>query len=304
MLFSELKSEVKRRATRNQSGGEFNTAIENAINSSLFRVGREALWRSMRKNSSFETKRKYITGSGAAAITSGTKSLTVTGATFLTDGIQVGRRIKIEGDSIFHRISTITGETTLTLERNYNASSNLTSGTYSILGQEEYNLPIQSGHKLFLWHEEYGYPYMLTYIPDQEFYASSFINTSEAVPVAYRMWGEDMVIEQVRSSSVISISSSDSADTNISLTVFGVVSGYPDFEVITTDGSDGTTASAGSKSFDSVERIVASSSRVGRITATANSGNTTVSVLPVGSSTTGIVYRKAQIYLFPTQYSL
>jgi hypothetical protein len=81
--------------------------------------------------------------------------------------------------------------------------------------------------------------------------------------------------------------------------VFGTVAGYPDFEIITTNASDGTTTSAGSKSFTEIERVVCSSSRVGRITATANSGNTTVSVIPVGDTATSISYAKVQLWPLP-----
>ena len=113
------------------------------------------------------------------------------------------------------------------------------------------------------------------------------------------MWGVDSVLEQLKEASVITISSSSASDTSIAVTVFGIVSGYPDYEIITTNGSNGTTAVLGSKSFTKVERVVKNQTTVGRITLTANSANTTLSVLPVGATTTGPSYTKIQIYPLP-----
>ena len=46
--FIDLVNEVKRRATRDQGGTQFDTAIKNVVNTSLFRVAREAPWRQLR----------------------------------------------------------------------------------------------------------------------------------------------------------------------------------------------------------------------------------------------------------------
>ena len=142
---------------------------------------------------------------------------------------------------------------------------------------------------------------MLSYISDQNFYGRGIFNTTTSIPNAYRMWGEDWVIEQVKEPSVVTIVSSAAADQNIEVTVFGTVSGYPDFEIITTNSSDGTTPVAGSKSFSEVERVVKAASSAGRITATANSGNTNLAVLPVGDTTSGIKYTKMQLYPLPNR---
>jgi hypothetical protein len=115
------------------------------------------------------------------------------------------------------------------------------------------------------------------------------------------MWGVDSVVTQLTQPSVITLSSSSASDTSISVTVFGVVSGYPDYEVITTNSSNGTTATAGTNTFSSVERIVKNANTLGRITITANSGNNTVGVLPVGNTTSGPMYTKVQLYPLPSQ---
>lgn len=297
LTFSDLQIEVKRRAQKDSGGSTFDTAIKNIINTSLFRVSREALWRVLRRKTTFDTVTTYSTGTGAGTFTNGSKNVTVTGATFITDGIKIGRRISLSGDSNVFTIRTITGETTLTIDKNYEGTTT-SSGEYSILAQEEYNLPIQAGHKVFLWHEQWGYPFQLQYVPDQEFIGSGIQNTEESVPVSYRMWGEDMVIGQPLQASVVTIVSSSASDTTGYITVFGTVSGYPDYETINLNG---TTSAAGSKSFTKIERIAKSGSTIGRVTATTNSGNNTVAVLPVGDTTSGILYKKIQLFPLPNE---
>lgn len=299
MTFKDMQNSVLRRATRSEAGTQFDTAAKETINTSLFRVAREALWRPLRRKTTFDTVTTYNEGSGAGEFTEDSKDITITGATFHTDNIQPGRRIKLSGTSKVFVIKQITSETDITIDVIYDGDT-VTDGTYSILAQEEYNLPIQSSHRLFLWHERWGYPYSLTYVTDQEFYNRSLFNTTESIPVGYRMWGEDWVVEQVKEASVVQISSSETADTNIEVIVYGTVSGYPDFETITTNSSNGTTAVNGSKAFSNIERVVKTATSTGRITATANSTNTTVAVMPVGDTTAGIKYSKIQLFPLPS----
>lgn len=296
--FSDLQAEVKRRATKNQGGTTFDTGIKNTINTSMWRVAREARWRSLRRTTTFNTVTTYTTGTGACTATNGSKNITVTGATFLTDDVRIGRFIKITGSAKFFKILTITGETTLTIDQNFDGTST-TTAAYSILPQEEYVLPIQIGHSAFFWHRQYGLPYQMIYNPAQEFYTSGALDIMTNIPVNYRMWGMDSTLEQVKQPSVITISSSATADTSIAVTIFGIVSGYPDYEVINTNASNGTTTVAGSKSFSFVERITKNATTTGRITCTANSANVTVGVLPVGNTTTGPNYAKIQLYPLP-----
>jgi len=296
--FGDIKSEVKRRSTKNQGGTQFDTGINNVINTSMWRVAREAKWRSLRRTTTFDTISQYTTGTGNVTLATNSNNVTVSGATLITDGIRIGRYVNISGSNKVFKIATITGETTFTLNQICDGTSTST-GTYSILGQEEYVLPIQVGHSAFLWHREYGYPLLMTYVPSMTFYDAGFGDTTENIPIAYRMWGIDAVLEQLKSSSVITVSSSSSSDTSIATTVFGTVSGYPDYEIINTNSSDGTITVVGSKIFSSIERIVKSQTTVGRITCTGNSGNTTVSVLPVGGTTSGPMYTKVQLFPLP-----
>lgn len=296
--FSDLKSEVKRRATMNQGGPQFDVGIANVINTSMWRVAREAKWRSLRRTTTFSTIAPYSTGSGAAIVTHNSINVTITGATFLTDDVRIGRYITFSGSGKFFKIATITGNTTLTLNELFDGTSSSTN-TYSILGQEEYVLPIQIGHSAFFWHRGYGYPLQMKYMPTQTFYNAGIIDTLQNIPVSYRMWGMDSALEQVKAPSVITISSSSSSDISISVTVFGTVSGYPDYEIIKTNGVDGTTTVNGLKTFSYIERIVKNATTVGRITCTSNSANITVGVLPIGNTTTGPYYTKVQVYPLP-----
>jgi hypothetical protein len=224
LTFSDLQSEVKRRSTRNQSGTEFDTATKNVINTSLIRVGNEALWKPLRRATTFST----------------------------------------------------------------------TAST------ESYVLDPQVADRFFIWHESYGYPFVLFYVPEQEFLSLNVDKDTTGTPTHYRTWTTDMIKTQPSSASVVTIVSSSSSDTNISVTVFGTVSSYPDYEIIVTNASSGTTSVAGSKSFTKIDRIVKASSSIGRITATSNAAVVTLAVLPVGDTTAGIIYRKANLYPVPS----
>jgi hypothetical protein len=296
--FKELCDEVKRRATRDQGGTTFDTGIKNAVNFSLFRIARDAPWRSMRRKTTFDTVSSYKTGTYASITSGSTAAVLNSSATLITDGVIIGRKVKFASDSGYYFIKTITSETSMTLDQTIYTTSN-TATAYEIMPQEEYVLPIQAGHRMFMWHENFGYPFRMNYITDTDFYQHGVYLTSKSTPTHYRMWGADMALTQVRKPSVVTVKSSESADTSVSITVFGTVSGYPDYEVITTNASDGTTENSGGKIFSYIERVTKYSSTAGRITVTANSGGDTIAVLPVGDTTAGPLYRKIQLYPLP-----
>ena len=296
--FQDLQSEVLRRATKNQGGTQFTQGIKNAINTSMWRVAREARWRSLRRTATFNTVTSYTTGTGACTVTNGSKNVTVTGATFLTDDVHIGRYVQFTGSAKFFKVLTITGETTFTIDQNFDGTTSAVAD-YTIMPQEEYVLPIQVGHSAFFWHRQYGRPYQMTYNPAQEFYSSGALDIMTNIPVNYRMWGMGSTLEQLKASSAVTIFSSSSSDTSIQVTVFGIVQGYPDYEVITTNASNGTTPVVGDKSFSSVERITKNQTTIGRISCTANSGNVLAGVLPVGATTTGPYYTRVQLYPLP-----
>ena len=297
MIFSALQSEVKRRATKDQSNSEYVDAIKHAINASLFRLARECNWRGLRRTTSFNTVTSYTTGTGAAAVNINSATVTVTGATFLTDNVQIGRRVKFGHSGKFYTITQITGQTTFVMDQVYD-SANLTNETYEILPQEEYVLPPQVSHRMFMWHEMYGYPFKMQFMTDQDFINIGIYRTIKYIPVAYRMWGMNDAINQPLQPSVLTISSSVSGDTSIPVTIFGTVAGYPDSEIINTQASDGTTTVTGAKTFSNVERVVKGQTSTGRISVVDSQSNS-IAVMPTGDTTAGIMYAKVQLYPLP-----
>jgi hypothetical protein len=298
LTFSDLVSEVKYRSINDQSGTEFDTTIKLTINNSLFRIARDANWTILRRIATFDTEQEYTTGTGAVTVTNGSKSVTITGATLITDNIQVGRRIELGGSSLRYNIVTITSETTLTVDINYDGTSSAAQ-TYKIFGREEYNLPAQVGKVAFLFHEYYGNPCVLNYNSSFNFLGWGTNLIVEGTPTEYFAWAEDMVLRQPNSAAVMRIASSSSADTSKDVTVYGTVSGYPDQETITTNASNGTTVVSGSKLFSKVERVVKDASTTGRITVDTNSAAVTIAVLPAGDGTAGITYKKVRVWPVP-----
>jgi hypothetical protein len=204
--------------------------------------------------------------------------------------------VDLGGSSQIYRIATITGETTLTVDVNYDGTTSTTQ-SYEILPQEEYFLPIQCSHRMFLWHEENGRPQQMHFITDQDFLSQGIQANSTGVPSHYRMWGEDMVREQLLEASVIRVDSTSASDTTQTIRVHGHdANGLPTYEDISLNG---TTAASGSVSFASVERVSRSASTAGAITIDANSGNTLVAYLPIGDYTAGIQYKKVRLYPLP-----
>lgn len=300
LTFSDLQGEVKRRATLDQSGTEFTTSAKNMINLAIIRIANEACWTSLRRNGQITTNGDYETGT--VDCTDGSKTWSGTTTAWLTTAYATkGRRIIIndsdadDPSSKLFTIDEIASDTSLTTIEAYDQDTD-TGMSYKVLGQELYTLPIQTSRPAILWHEAYNYPYVLQYMTEREFLEQSLDFSTSDIPTHYRMWGEDWVINQPKASGVMRISSSATTDVGKVVTIFGIVSGYPDFEAITTDASDSTTAVSGSKSFTTVERIVKDSSTAGRITIDADTANTTIAVIPVGDTTAGIMYKKMQLW--------
>jgi hypothetical protein len=292
LCFKDLQDEVKRRSVRNQAGTAYDDATKNLINLSLLRISNETNWRQLRRYASINTVASFTTGTVDA--TEDSTTLSFTGANLITNGVHIGRRIKLSGSSTLFRITAITDENTATINLGYDQDTE-TGMTFTIYGQEEYNLPIQTSKPVLLWHEANGYPQAMSYIPERQFIEMNIDFDEQDYPEAYRMWGEDCVINQPRTASVISAVSSSVNDTAVEVTIFGTVSGYPDYDVIAING---TTSVSTTKSFTNIERISKDNESVGRITLTADSGNTSIAVLPVGDAANSYLYKKIQI--FPT----
>ena len=297
LTYKELQDEVNRRAVRNQGGDQFYTATKNIINTSLFRIAREAYWRPLKRKDTIRTVTSYTTGSGTVTATSGSPTITLSSANFIDDGVQINRRIKIQGDSKYHYIRQVTGDTALVMDTNYQGTSS-TNNTYEILPQADYNLPIQCGHQVFIWHEEYGRPLSLTYRPDQEFYGTGQNLTRKGIPIEYKMWEENMVIQPLLTPTPLAVFSSSSNDATQKVTIFGTVSDYPDSEQLTLNG---TNVVIGTKIFSDVDRVTKNDNTTGRISITA-SGDASINyaTIPAGDITNSVLYKKIQIFPLPT----
>jgi hypothetical protein len=296
LLFSDLVTQVKQNAIRNQGGTEFDSEIKAGINESIMRIARETMWINLRRTDTFDTKTSYTTGTGAVTVNNGSKAVTVTGATFLTDGIEVGRRCSLGGSQIKYTVKTITGETTFTVDINYDGTSSTTQ-SYKIWPKEEYTLPAQCGQLAFMYHEAFNYPYIMKYIPNLEFWQSSTTMFYSAIPIYYKTWISDMVLQSPIAPSVVTVSSSSASDVTQKVIVFGLVNGYPDQEALSLNG---LTSVNGTKSFSKIDRIIKDSSSVGLITCTSNSAKVTLAVIPVGDNTAGIQYKKVSLWPLPS----
>lgn len=293
-LFSDLQAEVKRRATKNQGGDQFTIAIKNIINTSIERIAREANWKQLRRRGNFSTVAPYITGT--ISCTLGSTTVTGSGTSWLTTGAIIpGRRMSLGGSSQRYTILAINSDTSITVDYAFDGTT--ASGlSYTIYGQEFYNLPIQTNKEAIIYHEKFGFPYAMRYVTSHEFYASSVNTLISYTPTHYHMWDVDTIIAQPTSASVFTIVSSSASDTTQKVTIFGTVSGFPDSEIINLNG---TTNAVGSKTFSYVDRMTKNGSTVGRVTITSNSGGTTNAVLPTGYQTDSIRYKKVQVFPLP-----
>lgn len=296
LTYADMIQEVKNMAIRSQAGTEFDQEIKSGINESLLRIARETNWTKLRRYDTFTTKTSYTTGTGAVTVTNNSKSVTVTGATFITNGIEIGRRVSLGGSQKRYTLVTITGETTFTVDIAFDGTTSAVQ-SYQIWPLEEYTLPAQCEKVGFLWHDMFNYPYVLKYLPTLEFYQSSTTLFYQAIPIYYKMWLENMVLKQPIAASVVTVSSSSSADTSQTVTIFGLVSGYPDQETLNLNG---TSSVAGSKSFTNIDRVVKNASTTGRITATTNSAAVTIAVIPTGDGTAGISYKTIRLWPLPS----
>lgn len=294
--FSDIQTEILRRGTRDQSGSQYTVAAKNITNTSLWTVGRYARWKQLRREITFNTVAPYQDTTQEANVINGSTSVTLPNANLYTNDVAIGRYITLPGSAKYFRIAQVNSATTLTLDQAFDGvtGNNLTS--YGILPQEYYTLPAQIGHSAFFWHRAYGYPLMLTYVPSQDFYMSGVLDVLVNVPLGYRMWGCDASLEQPKQPGVLTVSSSSTSDTAISITWFGTVNNYPDYETVTITG---TTPISGSKLFSRVDRVTINAVNIGLITVTADSTNTIVNVIPTGGYTTGLNYTKVQLYPLP-----
>jgi hypothetical protein len=297
LTFKDIVDEVKQRATRNQGGNYFDTTIKNIINSSLLRIAREGKWRCLRRATYFPVITSYTSGTNYITVTNSSTSVTVSGCNLWTDKIEIGRRIKFGTDSNYYEIRAVNSNTTLTIDLPYRGTTS-TGTTYEIMPQTEYSLPIQVDHRSFLWHEDFGYPYRMFYVPDQTFYDTRIILNQKYTPTHYRMWGENFIKTQVPTATPLCIVSNSTADTSTKVIVFGDVDGSPNYEEVTLNG---TTTVTTTNAFCNIERIAKNSNTTGKVTITSSRGSYEIVTIPAGDTTAGVKYSKVQLFAMPTR---
>ena len=299
LVFKDLQDEVKRRALRNQAGTEYDEETKNIINASLFRTAREAAWRVLRRKTYFTTKSSYTSGTNFVTVTNSSTAFSFisTACDLWTDKIEIGRYVKFGTSSWYYIIRAINSNTNGVIDLEYRGTS-ATRTTYEIMPQGEYNLPLQVDHRAFLWHEDYGSPYRMWYVPDQTFFDTGVDLVEKGTPTHYRMWGENTVMAQLPTSTSLKFVSTSASDTTVQVIVFGEVGGYLNSTTVTLVG---TTTVTTSNEFTSVERIAKDSLSYGNITVTSSRGNYTVAVLPAGDTTATIKYSKVQLYPLPNR---
>ena len=301
LKFGDLQAEVKRRAFKNQSGALFTTASRRLINIALLTIERDSYWSQLRRKDTLTTVGE-ITGT-AATFTKDSATVTDSSKTFLTSGVVIGQRIKNTtsgGSSKVFIVKSVDSNTQITLTEDYDVTGGSANQSYTILGREEYNLPIDLERVALIWHEKFGFPHPLFFSTDFSFYRGGHSLDFTNTPTHYRLWGMDAAISQPRAASVMRIASSTSADKNLDVVIRGIVSDFPDLERIKTNGSDGTTAVSGSKSFTRVDEIFLEGAHTGRLTVDADSAATTVATIPVGTAGT-FPYQKIQLYPIPNE---
>ena len=108
--------------------------VNRIMNRTLQRAAGFHSWPFLLDESFFSTVDDYATGT--ASITNGSPTVTGTGTTFTS--AMVGRKIRFGSENAYYRILSFTSTTVITLEQNYQGTTN-TSATFSIY-QDEYRL--------------------------------------------------------------------------------------------------------------------------------------------------------------------
>lgn len=307
MLFSEKKDQVKRAVLRDQRGQEFDEAVKHYINRSRRLIAKEGQWSALRcvLEPAFSTSEELTTGT--ATFTNASKTVTFSGVSLITQGIEPGQRIKATGSgdsgTVFD-VSSVDSESQITLNKNYDGDTS-SGTTYQILGKERYSLPVYMNQMAFVWHEAFGYSYILDRIDERDVFFQGFDRETIDTPDAYYLPDPFGVERQPSAASAVSIvsSSNDSNDQSaagVRVVVFGIVSSVPDREVLTLNG---TTRVDGSKSFSSIHRVVKTKTTAGRITLSdqlpsAGTGST-LATLPAGVSYSEPMYKRIGLLPMP-----
>lgn len=227
---------------------------------------------------------------GTAKTTLDSKTVTGTGTTWTS--AMVGRKFRIDGDWRFYRIATFVSATSITLDEDYeNDDLDGTSRNYKIY-VDEYNLPAELDAVHQLRHQFSNVPMKKKNLKDFFF----------EVPDASSMGDPEFydtidtgVENQPIAAGTLSLSSSSASDGSaFTVLVRGMVSAVKDYEEVTMNG---TTAVVTTKSFSRVDQVIKSAAFTGKLTVTADSGNTTIHTIP--PEALQVTRRKLWVYPYP-----
>jgi len=145
----------------------------------------------------------------------------------------------------------------------------------TVSGTEDYLMPRDVDRIAIVRQEET--PIKLIQVSDREFYRLDAKRDDTGNPKLYRKWEQSGVSTKLAVADtidVVSDSSSDSADTDLQISVRGYVGGIPRTEVYTLNG---TTAVTGSLTFDADDIFISKTKNTtGTVTVSENSGGTTL----------------------------
>lgn len=307
MRFSEKQALVKKNIYKDQTGSEFDQVVKDLINIARLHISREARWRQNRLilEPAFSTVGDYSTGT--ATFTEDSATVTFTTSTLITQGIEPGQRIKCTqsgGSSTVFQIKSVDSETQCTLVKPYDDDT-VSDGTFTILGKERQTLPCYLSEISFVWHEEFGYPYVLDYIPEREFFWLASNRDTSDTPDSYYLPDPFGVDRQPSAASAISIISSsnaasDQSSAGVKVVIEGIVSSVPDIEEITLNGM---TRVDGTKKFTHITRCYKTKTTTGRITVSdaipaAGSGST-LTTIPSGLMYSEPIYNRIGLSPIP-----
>lgn len=227
---------------------------------------------------------------GTAKTTLDSKTVTGTGTTWTS--AMVGRKFRIDGDWRFYRIATFVSATSITLDENYeNDDLDGTSRNYKIY-VDEYNLPAELEAVHQIRQQFSNVPMKKKNLKD--FFFEVPDASSMGDPEFYDII-DTGVENQPIAAGTLSLSSSSASDGSaFTVLVRGMVSAVKDYEEVTMNG---TTAVATTKSFSRVDQVIKSAAFTGKLTVTADSGNTTIHTIP--PEALQVTRRKLWVYPYP-----
>ena len=146
----------------------------------------------------------------------------------------------------------------------------------------------------YIWHELNNKKAPIELVNKDIFYQKYLSTTSTDDPVIAIISKISPIYNSITTPRVLTISSSNSADVNIPVRIYGLVNGSPAYETITTNSSNGTTSASGSKAFSDIYSIAKNGETTGEIT--IYSVPTTLAVLPSGVLSAEVRYTYLKFY--------